>query len=97
MKVNFKKVMVEVSFDNFSEMDVAKELGNFIHANTSDIGLDDVAREIYHSKEDVELEIPEEYAHEISAMVSHKDCRFIAAVKRAIIKELTIKEEYGDK
>ena len=97
MKANFKKLNVEVAFDEFKELDLAKDLGNYIHANTSDIGLDDVAREIYHSKEDVELEIPEEYAHEISAMVSHKDCRFIAAVKRAIINELTIKEEYGNK
>ena len=50
MKADFKNLMVEVSFDNFDKVDTAKAVGNIIHANTSDIGLDDVAREIYHSE-----------------------------------------------
>lgn len=90
MKANFKKLGVEVSFDNFKEWDVAKDLGNFIHANTSDIGLDDVARDIYHSEG--EMDIPEAYAKEIIGIVSSKECRFFAAIKKAIIKELTTEE-----
>ena len=60
MKANFKTLQVEVAFDEFKELDVAKVLGNFIHANTNDIGLDDVARAIYHSEGEVES--PQEYA-----------------------------------
>lgn len=87
MKANFKKINVEVAFDEFQELDIAKQIGNFIHANTPDIGLDDVAREIYHSEG--EIEISEQHAKDIVVMVSSDVCMFIAAVKKAIINELT--------
>lgn len=87
MKANFKKLSVEVSFDEFKELDVAKLLGNYIHANTSDIGVDDVAREIYHSEGDVE--ISEQHAADIVTMVTSSQCMFVAAVKKAIVKQLT--------
>lgn len=87
MKANFKKINVEVAFDEFQELDIAKQIGNFIHANTPDIGLDDVAREIYHSEG--EIEISEQHAKDIVVMVSSDVCMFVAAVKKAIINELT--------
>lgn len=87
MKANFRRLNVEVAFDKFKELDVAKQLGNYIHANTPDIGLDDVAREIYHSEGEIELE--DSYAPAIIELVSMNSCMFIAAVKKAIIKELT--------
>ena len=87
MKANFKKINVEVAFDEFQELDIAKQIGNFIHANTPDIGLDDVAREIYHSEG--EIEISEQHAKDIAVMVSSDVCMFVAAVKKAIINELT--------
>lgn len=87
MKANFRRLNVEVTFDEFKELDVAKQLGNYIHANTPDIGLDDVAREIYHSEGEIELE--DSYAPAIIELVSMNSCMFIAAVKKAIIKELT--------
>lgn len=87
MKANFRRLNVEVAFDEFKELDVAKQLGNYIHANTPDIGLDDVAREIYHSEGEIELE--DSYAPAIIELVSMNSCMFIAAVKKAIIKELT--------
>ena len=90
MKANFKKINVEVTFDVFQELDIAKQLGNYIHTNTSDIGLDDVAREIYHSEG--EVEIADEYIPYIKALVSDKGCNFFAAVKKAIIAELDKKE-----
>lgn len=86
MKANFKKINVEVAFDEFQELDIAKQIGNFIHANTPDIGLDDVAREIYHSEG--EIEISEQHAKDIVVMVSSDVCMFVAAVKKAIINEL---------
>lgn len=87
MKANFRKISVEVAFDEFKELDIAKQLGNFIHANTPDIGLDDVAREIYHSEGDVE--ISEQHASDIVTMVTSSQCMFVAAVKKAIAKQLT--------
>lgn len=87
MKANFKNLTVEVSFDEFKELDVRKVLGNFIHANTSDIGLDDTARDIYHSDGDIEL--PDEHARMIVAMVSDPICKIIVGIKKSIINELT--------
>lgn len=86
MKANFKKLNVEVAFDEFKELDLAKDLGNYIHTNTNDIGLDDTARAIYHSEG--ELEIPDEYAQIIRMMIEDRQCPFLAAIKRAIIKQL---------
>lgn len=87
MKANFKKINVEVAFDEFQELDIAKQIGNFIHVNTPDIGLDDVAREIYHSKGDIE--IPEEYIPMILDLIKNNQCPLVAAVKKAIINALT--------
>lgn len=89
MKANFKKLNVEVAFDEFKELDLARELGNFIHTNTNDIGLDDTARAIYHS--DGEMEVDDIHAQQIIDMVKSRDCVFLAGVKRAIINELTNK------
>lgn len=87
MKANFKKLSVEASFDNFAEVDVTKALGNFIHGHTTDIGLDDTARAIYHS--DGEMEISSEHAAMIRSLVNMRDCTLLAFVKKAIIKTLT--------
>ena len=87
MKANFKKLKVEVAFDEFKELDIARQLGNYIHANTPDIGLDDVARTIYHSEGEVEID--DEHVPAIIEMVSGKNCMLIAAIKRAVITELT--------
>ena len=87
MKANFKKLNVEVAFDEFKELDIAKQLGNFIHTNTNDIGLDDTARAIYHSEEEVEVD--ESHAQLIIELVKGLNCSFLAGVKKAIIKELT--------
>lgn len=87
MRVNFKELSVEVNFDVFKPLDISKDLGNFIHVNTPDIGLDDVAREIYHSKGDIE--IPEEYIPMILDLIKNNQCPLVAAVKKAIINALT--------
>lgn len=89
MKANFKNISVEVAFDEYRELDLAKELGNYIHTNTNDIGLDDTARAIYHS--DGEMEVDDIHAQQIVDMVKSRDCVFLAGVKRAIINELTNK------
>ena len=89
MKANFKNISVEVSFDEYRELDLAKELGNYIHTNTNDIGLDDTARSIYHS--DGEMEVDDIHAQQIIEMIKGYECKFLAGVKRAIINELTNK------
>lgn len=87
MKINFKQLNVEVEFGKFEKLDFAILMGNFIHANTIDIGLDDVAREIYHSQG--EMEISNEHAAMIRAMVENKNCPLLAAVKKAVIQQLS--------
>lgn len=86
MKVNFKELNIEVTFDNFQAVDIAKELGNYIHQVTNDIGLDDTARDIYHS--DGWVDIPLEHAEAIVAIVSRPECAFLACIKKAIINAL---------
>lgn len=86
MKANFKQLQVEVAFDEYELVDITKSLGNFLHANTNDIGLDDVAREIYHSEG--ELEIPNDYIEMIESLVMNPQCPLLAAFKRAIVNEL---------
>ena len=89
MKANFKNISVEVEIDEFKELDLAKDLGNYIHTNTNDIGLDDTARSIYHS--DGEMEVDDIHAQQIIEMIKGYECKFLAGVKRAIINELTNK------
>lgn len=86
MKVNFKKLRVEVSFGDFKELDVAEAVGNFIHSVTSDIGLDDIAREIYYSTGEIELS--EKHANLIICLIEDDRCSLIAAIKKAIIIKL---------
>lgn len=44
---DFTKVSIEVEFEKFEEVNVSKLVGNTIHINTADIGVDDLARKIY--------------------------------------------------
>ena len=44
---DFTKVEMEVSFDEKMKVDISQTLGNVIHQNTGDLGLDELARTIY--------------------------------------------------
>jgi hypothetical protein len=88
MKVNFNELNVEISFGEFQKIDISKELANYIHANTSDIGVDDTARAIYYN-EDGYIDIPSEHASIIIDIIKRNNCGFVAAIKKAVIKELT--------
>ena len=90
MKANFKELNVEVSFGEFQKLDISKELANYIHVNTSDIGVDDTARAIYYSEDDF-VDLPIEHASIIVDMIKSHNCGFVAAIKKAIINELTLK------
>ena len=44
---DFTEVEMEVSFDEKMKVNISKTLGNVIHQNTGDLGLDELARTIY--------------------------------------------------
>ncbi|MCF2583382.1 hypothetical protein [Bacteroides caecigallinarum] len=84
MKVDFKKIMVEINFEgDLVEVDTRKELANALYQTTSDIGLADFAREIYYS--DGEVEVPEEY---IEPILNISASRFIVPVQKALSDKL---------
>lgn len=73
IKVDFRKVKVQITFEGDPvEIDMRKMLGNLIHQNTPDIGLDELARTIYFS--DSEVEVPDEYIDPILNIVSNNIC-----------------------
>lgn len=63
-RVDFSKLKVQLTFEGKPvEIDFRKVLGNLIHQNTPDIGLDTFARTIYFSEG--EIEVPDEYIEPI--------------------------------
>ena len=88
MKVNFRIIEVQVSFEGEKRVcDIAREIGNMMMYNGSislDIGFEDLARTIYYS--DGEVEVPERYCKAIIEVV--KQSSFIAAIKREVINLL---------
>lgn len=68
-RVDFSKLKVQLTFEGAPvEIDFRKVLGNLIHQNTPDIGLDTFARTIYFS--DGEVEVPDEYIEPILRIAS---------------------------
>ena len=88
MKVNFRIIEVQVSFEGEKRVfDIAREIGNMMMYNGRillDIGFEDQARTIYYS--DGEVEVPERYCKAIIEVV--KQSSFIAAIKREVINLL---------
>lgn len=81
---DFTKVSIEVEFEKFEEVNVSKLVGNTIHINTADIGVDDLARKIYHEGK---VEISDENIRkQIVAIVMQSG--IIAPVKLALKKLL---------
>lgn len=89
MKVNFKEVETQTSFDGDKKVfDIARELGNQMMYNGSillDIGFEELAKEIYYSQG--EIEIPDRYIQPIIQVM--KQSNFIASVKREVIRLLS--------
>lgn len=83
--VDFGEINVQIGFEGPAQaVDYRKDLGNVIRANTGDIGLDELAREIYFSTGPVE--VPEQYADRILAIVRQN---YIVPAQRAFEKLLT--------
>lgn len=84
MKINFKKIEVTDLEGNKSTLDIAKELGNAIYKQTTDIGELDFAREIYH-KGEIDLSIDQ-----IAIVRKYMDAGgFFAFVKEGMEKLLS--------
>lgn len=87
MKIDFTKLTVEVSYEGETkEVNVAKEFANCVKMSTTDIGLEEFCKEIYFSKEAVE--IPEEYRRPLINYLNSPECPIFAFVKKEIIKQL---------
>lgn len=86
---DFTKVMIEASFDNYREADVSKTLGNVIHQNTGDIGLDEIARCIYREGK---AAIPEMYIPVILNILKDPGTNMLVSAKLAVIEILTPKK-----
>ena len=82
---DFTQVEMEVSFDNVMTLDISKTLGNVIHQNTGDLGLDEVARTIY---KEGKADIPVMYIPAIVEILKMPHSLMAAGGKVAVINML---------
>ena len=82
---DFTQVEMEVSFDEKMKVDISMTLGNVIHQNTGDLGLDEIARTIY---KEGKADIPVEYIHAIVSILKMPQSLMAAGGKRALIEIL---------
>jgi hypothetical protein len=82
---DFTQVLMEVRFDEMMEVDISQTLGNVIHMNTGDIGLDEIARTIY---KEGKANIPVGYIPAIVEILKMPQSLMAAGGKRALIKML---------
>jgi hypothetical protein len=80
---DFTKVEMEVSFDEMTEVDISQTLGNVIHQNTGDLGLDEIARTIY---KEGKADIPVSYIPVIVEILKMPTSLMAAGGKRALIE-----------
>ena len=80
---DFTQVEMEVSFDEKMEVDISKTLGNVIHQNTGDLGLDEIARTIY---KEGKADIPVGYIPAIVSILKMPQSLMAAGGKRALIE-----------
>ena len=79
---DFTQVEMEVRFDEMMKVDISQTLGNVIHQNTGDIGLDEVARTIY---KEGKADIPVQYIPAIVEILKMPTSLMAAGGKRALI------------
>lgn len=79
---DFTQVEVEVSFDVKMQVDTSKTLGNVIHQNTGDLGLDEIAHTIY---KEGKADIPVDYIPVIVEILKMPQSPMAAGGKRALI------------
>ena len=82
---DFTQVEMEVRFDEMMKVDISQTLGNVIHQNTGDIGLDEVARTIY---KEGKADIPVMYIPAIVEILKMPHSLMAAGGKVAVINML---------
>ena len=82
---DFTKVEMEVSFDEKMKVDISQTLGNVIHQNTGDLGLDELARTIY---KEGKADIPVMYIPAIVEILKMPTSLMAAGGKVAVINML---------
>lgn len=82
---DFTQVEMEVSFDEKMKVDISKTLGNVIHQNTGDLGLDELARTIY---KEGKADIPVMYIPAIIEILKMPTSLMAAGGKVAVINML---------
>lgn len=80
---DFTEVEMEVKFDEMKKVDISQTLGNVIHQNTGDLGLDELARTIY---KEGKADIPIEYIPVIVSILKMPTSLMAAGGKRALIE-----------
>ena len=80
---DFTEVEMEVRFDEIEKVAISKTLGNVIHQNTGDLGLDELARTIY---KEGKADIPVEYIPVIVSILKMPQSLMAAGGKRALIE-----------
>lgn len=79
-QVNFKQLNVETEIDTFQEVDLRHEIGNALHRAAETVPMSDLARNIYHSEETIDIS-NEDYAEMMKTLRG--------AFKRFIIDAIT--------
>ena len=82
---DFTQVEMEVNFDEMMKVDISQTLGNVIHQNTGDLGLDEIARTIY---KDGKADIPVDYVPVIVSILKMPQSLMAAGGKVAVINML---------
>lgn len=82
---DFTEVEMEVSFDEKMKVDISQTLGNVIHQNTGDLGLDELARTIY---KEGKADIPVMYIPAIVEILKMPTSLMAAGGKVALINML---------
>ena len=82
---DFTAVEMEIRFDEMMKVDISKTLGNVIHQNTGDLGLDELARTIY---KEGKADIPVEYIPAIISILKMPHSLMAAGGKVAVINML---------
>jgi hypothetical protein len=81
MKINLKEVQLEIRFGKFETTDISESIANAIHQNTSDIGVDEIARAIYNTGA---CEIPEHLINAVLASIGNAKTITVACKQAAI-------------
>ena len=89
MKINFKKIEVIDLDGEKAYFDLSKSFGNFLYQNTGDLGMLEVAQNIYKKGE---IEIDDKARGEMLVILKHPRCSFLAVVKKSLI-DLLEKDE----